>query len=206
MPFRLLRKGIFFYNAQLLNISEVNTLPSASVLEQKKQIVAELTEKLKGACAGVVVDYKGISVADDTKLRKTLREANIDYFVVKNSLLGFAADEAGLGDLKNVLAGTTAIALSTEDYISGAKILYEFSQQANGYFELKSGFMDGEVVSLEKITSLAKLPSREVLLATVCSVFSAPIAAFARGVQAIVDKGGVEACEPAEKAEDYKIY
>lgn len=188
MPFRLLRKGIFFYNAQLLNISEVNTLPSASVLEQKKQIVAELTEKLKGACAGVVVDYKGISVADDTKLRKTLREANIDYFVVKNSLLGFAADEAGLGDLKNVLAGTTAIALSTEDYISGAKILYEFSQQANGYFELKSGFMDGEVVSLEKITSLAKLPSKEVLIAKAVGSIKAPISNLVYALNAVKDK------------------
>ena len=139
-------------------------MPSSAVLEQKKQIVAEL-EKLKGACAGVVVDYKGISVADDTKLRKELREAGIDYFVVKNSLLGFAADEAGLSDLKEVLEGTTAIALSTEDYISGAKILNSFAEKAEGYFEIKSGFIDNEVVGLEKVKSLAKLPSKEGLVA-----------------------------------------
>ncbi|MBQ4156192.1 MAG: 50S ribosomal protein L10, partial [Clostridia bacterium] len=77
-------------------------MPSAAVLEQKKQIVVELTEKLKGSCAGVVVDYKGISVADDTVLRKSLREAGIDYFVVKNSLLGFAADEATILHTQNL--------------------------------------------------------------------------------------------------------
>lgn len=167
-------------------------MPSAAVLEQKKQIVKDLTEKLKGACAGVVVDYKGISVADDTTLRKSLREANIDYFVVKNSLLGFAADEVGLGDLKEVLEGTNAIALSTDDYISGAKILNEYAEKANGYFEIKSGFMDGAVVSVDKIKSLAKLPSKEVLIAKALGSIKAPISNLVYALNAIKDKQSEE--------------
>ncbi len=162
-------------------------MPSEKVLEQKKQIVAELTEELKGACAGVVVDYKGTSVADDTALRKELREAGVHYFVVKNTLLGRAADEAGLGEMKSVLEGTTAIAISTDDYTAAARILKKFAD-AHENFSIKCGFLDGSVVDTATVESLAKLPSREVLLATVLGAFQAPIAAFARAVQAIVDK------------------
>lgn len=84
-------------------------MPSEKILEQKKQIVAELTEKLKSACAGVIVDYKGINVADDTKLRRELREAGVDYFVVKNTLLSRAAKEAGIEGLDSVLEGTLSL-------------------------------------------------------------------------------------------------
>ena len=91
-------------------------MPSANVLEQKKVVVAGLTERLNNSIAGVIVDYKGINVADDTALRKELREAGVEYTVVKNTLLGFAAKEAGLDDLCNVLEGTTAIAISPEDH------------------------------------------------------------------------------------------
>ena len=167
-------------------------MPSAAVLEQKKQIVVELTEKLKSSCAGVVVDYKGISVADDTVLRKSLREAGIEYFVVKNSLLGFAADEAGLSDLKSVLEGTTAIALSADDYITGAKILNEFAEKANGYFEIKSGFIDGEVVAVDKVKSLAKLPSKEGLVAKALGSLKAPICNLVYALNAIKDKQSEE--------------
>ena len=160
-------------------------MPSTAVLERKKQMVADLSERIKNSCAGVVVDYKGINVEDDTKLRKELREAGVEYTVVKNTILGRAVEDAGLAGLEDVLEGTTAIATAADDYVAS----------------LKSGYLDGEVISMDKLMALAKLPSREVLLATVCSVFNAPIAAFARGVQAIVDKGGVEACEPAAKEE-----
>lgn len=172
-------------------------MPSTAVLEKKKQMVADLSARIKNSCAGVVVDYKGINVEDDTKLRKELRESGVEYTVVKNSILGRAADDAGLEGLESVLEGTTAIATSVDDYVASARILQKFADTHDN-FSLKSGYLDGEVISLEKLIALAKLPSREVLLATVCSVFNAPIAAFARGVQAIVDKGGVEACEPAE--------
>lgn len=176
-------------------------MPSVAVLEKKKQMVADLSERIKGSCAGVVVDYKGINVADDTKLRRELREAGVEYTVVKNTILERAAKDAGLEGLDAVLEGTTAIATSADDYVASARILQKYADTHDN-FSLKSGYLDGEIISLEKLVALAKLPSREVLLATVCSVFNAPIAAFARAVQAIVDKGGVEACEPAEKAEE----
>lgn len=162
-------------------------MPSEKVLEQKKQQVAELTERLKGAVAGVIVDYKGINVADDTQLRTDLRNAGIQYTVVKNTLLHRAAQEAGLSDLDAVLEGTTALATSTDDHVASARILAKFAD-THKEFSVKSGFLDGAVIDVNTIDSLAKLPSREILLATVCNVFNAPIAAFARAVQAIVDK------------------
>lgn len=172
-------------------------MPSTVILEKKQAQVAALAERIKGSIAGVVVDYKGINVEDDTKLRKELREAGVEYTVVKNTLLKRAAEVAGLEGVDSVLEGTTALATSADDYVASARILQKYADKHDN-FTLKSGYLDGEVISLEKLTALAKLPSREVLLATVCSVFNAPIAAFARGVQAIVDKGGVEACEKAE--------
>ncbi len=172
-------------------------MPSEKVLEMKKQAVAELTEKLKGACAGVIVDYKGISVADDTKLRAELREAGVEYKVVKNTLLHLAAQEAGLSEIDSVLEGTTAIAVSTDDYVAAARILSKFAETHKN-FTVKSGFIDNDVISLDMINSLSKLPSREILLATVCNAFNAPIAALARALQAVVDKSGEEV--PAEEA------
>lgn len=180
-------------------------MPSTVILEKKQAQVAALAERIKGSIAGVVVDYKGINVEDDTKLRKELREAGVEYTVVKNTILKRAAEAAELEGLDPILEGTTAIATSADDYVASARILQKYAD-GHDNFTLKSGYLDGEVIDLAKLQALAKLPSREVLLATVCSVFNAPIAAFARGVQAIVDKGGVEACEkekteaPAEEA------
>ena len=164
-------------------------MPNAKVLEQKQKLVAELSEKIGKAVTGVVVDYSGTTVADDTALRKELRENNVDYFVVKNTLLGRAVEGTELEGMKEVLEGTTAIALSNEDYTAAARILCQFAEKHEN-FKVKSGFLDGKLVDVETIESLAKLPSKEVLLATVCSAFQAPIAAFARAVQAIVDKDG----------------
>ena len=171
-------------------------MPSEKVLELKKQQVAALKERLDASIAGVVVDYKGISVEDDTKLRKELREAGVEYTVVKNTLLGRAIDGTSLADMGSALEGTTAIATSKDDYVAAARILGKYADKSNS-FALKTGYLDGEVISLEKLDALAKLPSREVLLATVLSAFNAPIASFARAVQAIVDKDG-EAAPVAE--------
>ena len=164
-------------------------MPNASVLEQKQKQVAELSEKLSKAIVGVVVDYKGITVADDTKLRKELRENGVDYFVVKNTMLRRAIADTEIADMSFALEGTTAIALSNEDYTAAARILSKFSE-SNPDFKIKTGFLDGKVIDTATIDDLAKLPTKEVLLATVCSAFQAPIAAFARAVQAIVDKDG----------------
>ena len=172
-------------------------MPSVKVLEEKKAQVAALKEKFDGAVAGVVVDYKGISVADDTKLRKELREAGVEYSVAKNTLIRLAIDGTALAAMDDVLNGTTAVATSKEDYVAAAKILSKFAEK-NDNFKIKAGFLDGELISLEKIESLAKLPSKEQLLATVCMAFQAPMASFARVIQAIVDKNGEGA--PAEEA------
>ena len=173
-------------------------MPSANVLEQKKVVVANLTERLNNSIAGVIVDYKGINVADDTALRKELREAGVEYTVVKNTLLKLAIANTELNGLDSVLEGTTAIATSADDYVAAARILSKFADTHKN-FEIKNGFIDKEVIDVAKISGLAKLPSREILLANVLGAFQAPIAAFARAVQAIVDKDGEAA--PAEAAE-----
>lgn len=176
-------------------------MPSQSVLEQKKAIVAELSERLKSSITGLVVSYEGINTEDDTKLRKELRENNVQYSVVKNTLLSRACDEAGLEDIKPVLEGTTALATSDSEYAAAARILCGYAKDHEN-FKVKSGYLDGAVIDMDTIVSLSKLPSRDVLLANVLGAFQAPIASFARAVQAVVDKGGVEAClAAAEQAE-----
>lgn len=164
-------------------------MPNALVLEKKQQQVAELKEKIAASVTGVIVDYKGITVADDTALRKELRENGVEYFVVKNTILSRAVEGTEFEGIKSVLEGTTAIALSKEDYTAAARILCKFADDHEN-FKVKSGFLDGKVADVATITAIAKLPSKEVLLATVCNVLQAPIAAFARVLQAVVDKNG----------------
>ena len=111
---------------RLLYYQEVTDLPNAAVLKEKQAIVAELAEKMKNASAGVLVDYKGITVANDTKLRRDLRNAGVEYSVVKNTLTKLAADQVGFNDIDEHLNGTTAIAISPSDPIAAAKILYNY--------------------------------------------------------------------------------
>lgn len=174
-------------------------MPSQKVLEQKQQLVADVTERVQNSVTGILVSYKGINVADDTKLRKDLREAGVKYTVVKNTLLERAFENAGLSELNTHLTGTTAIATSDEDYAAAARILCGFADKSKT-FEVKGGYLDGAVIGMDKIDALAKLPSRDVLLANVLGAFQAPVASFARAIQAIVDKGGVENCVKAEEA------
>ena len=174
-------------------------MPSQKVLEQKQQVVAQLAERIQGSVAGIIVDYKGITVEDDTKLRKELRESGVKYTVVKNTLIKRASEKAGLNGIDDVLNGTSAIATSAEDYVAAARILQKFAEQHDN-FKVKTGYLDNEVISLDKIQSLAKLPSREVLLANVLGAFQAPIASFARAVQAIVDKQNEGTEAAAEEA------
>lgn len=175
-------------------------MPSEKILELKKQQVADLKDRFTNSCAGVVVDYKGISVADDTKLRKELREAGVKYTVTKNTLIRLAIDGTDLSGLESVLEGTTAVATSADDYVAAARILGKYADKSGDKFTLKGGYIDNEVIDLEKLKSLAKLPSREVLLANVLGAFNAPIAAFARAIQAVVDKSGEEV--PAAEAKE----
>ncbi len=153
-------------------------MPSEKVLAQKQALVEELSAKLKSACAGVIVDYKGISVADDTALRKELREAGVKYTVVKNTLLSLAAKKAEIEGIDEALAGTTAIALCENDYVSAAKILAKYAESHDN-FSVKLGLLDNKVIPAAEVEALAKLPSREQLVAQVLGGLNAPISGFA---------------------------
>lgn len=177
-------------------------MPSEKVLEAKKQEVAQLCERLSGSCTGILVDYKGISVTDDTALRSELRKAGIKYTVTKNTMLRLAVKGTPLEGLNSVLEGTTAIATSEDDYTAAAKILSKFAD-THKVFNIKSGFIDGKIIDATVVKSLAKLPSRETLLSMVANVLSAPIASFARAVKAIADKNETENAS-ASKADDAK--
>ena len=175
-------------------------MPNAKVMESKKAIVAELTEKLQNAASGVLVDYKGITVAEDTALRVELRKNDVEYAVVKNTLTRFAAQNAGFGELSDSLNGTTSLALSHSDPIAPMRVINKFAKQFNGAkFTIKAGFMDGKVLSLDEIMALAELPSKEALQAQVLGTMLAPISSLAIVLKAIADeKGGyVEREAPA---------
>ena len=176
-------------------------MPNAKVLSEKQAIVAELTEKIKTASGGVLVDYKGITVAEDTALRAECRKNELDYAVVKNTLARFAVNNCGLEEIDPVLNGTTSMALSHGDPIAPMRVINKFSKQFNGAkFTIKGGFMDGKVLSLEEISALADLPSKEGLQAQVLGTMLAPITSLAIVIKAIAEKGGatVEAAAPAE--------
>lgn len=171
-------------------------MPSAKVLEEKKQVVAELTEKLKNAASGVIVDYKGINVEQDTKLRRSFREAGVEYSVIKNTLLRFAVKEAGLSELENVLEGTTALAISNDDEVAPAKVFKDFLKE-NAGLEIggfKAGFSDGKVLSVAEVEELANIPSREVLITKLACGLNSIIASLALAIKAVSEK------EPAEEA------
>ena len=164
-------------------------MPSEKVLEAKKAQVAEIIEALKGATTGVLVDYRGLTVEEDTKLRNDLRAAGVKYFVVKNTLLRLAAKETGLEELDSILHGPTALAIS-EDAVAPAKVISDFAKE-NEKFEIKSGFMDGKVLSLDEIKTLAKTPSKETLIAKMMGSLNSPISGLARLLSTIAE-GGVE--------------
>ena len=138
-------------------------MPNAKVLSEKQAIVAELTEKIQKASAGVLVDYKGITVEEDTALRRECRENGVDYAVVKNTLLRFAFNNTGLNELDDLLNGTTSLALCEEDVVAPARVMSDYAKKLNDKFEIKGGFMDGKPVSLETIQSLASIPALPVL-------------------------------------------
>ena len=174
-------------------------MPSAKVLESKKQIVADLTDKLQNAVSGVIVNYAGITVENDTKLRAELRKANVEYKVYKNTLTARACEEAGLGGLKDQFEGMTAIAISEEDPIAPAKILKEYAEKIET-FEIKAGFLDGEVMDKDQVIALADIPSKEILIGRIVGSLMSPLYGFAYGLQAIIDKNGEGEAAPAAEA------
>lgn len=163
-------------------------MPSESVLAKKQELVAELTEKLKSAACGVLVDYRGITVADDTALRKELRENGVEYLVVKNTLLKRAAEAAGIEGLEPALSGTTAIALSKDDIVVAPKILNKKAEDSKGTFSIKLGFVDGKVISKEEVEVYAKLPSKETLLSQLVFMLQSPMQRLAIAISEIEKK------------------
>ncbi|MBQ5316846.1 MAG: 50S ribosomal protein L10 [Oscillospiraceae bacterium] len=167
-------------------------MASAKALESKQARVAELTELLKNSAAGVLVDYKGITVEEDTKLRKELREAEVTYFVEKNTMLRRALNEAGIQGLDGVLEGTTAIALSSGDQTAPARILGKFAEAHDDKFNLKAGFIGTEIYDEKGVVALSKIPSRETLLAQLVGSLQGPMQKLAATLQALQEKKAAE--------------
>jgi large subunit ribosomal protein L10 len=174
-------------------------VPSSSILAQKQAIVADLAEQLKNSPAGVVVNYQGITVDADTKMRKALREAGVKYTVMKNSLTGRACEEVGMGEMKQYLEGMTAIAIATDDAVAPAKILKEYADKIES-FQILAGYLDGAVVDKATVEKLASIPSKEVLIAKLLGSIKSPLYGFAYAIQAIVDKGDTTSAEAAAEA------
>ncbi len=171
-------------------------MASEKILTQKKQMVAELTEKIQAAPAGVIVNYSGITVADDTALRAALRKAGVSYSVYKNSITGRACEAAGYADLKGVLEGMTAIAVATDDPIAPAKVRKEYADKI-ATFELKGGFVEGKVLDKAGVEELAAIPPKPILVGKMLGSMQKSLYGLAYVLQAKIDKdGGAEA--PAE--------
>ncbi|MBQ9757005.1 MAG: 50S ribosomal protein L10 [Clostridia bacterium] len=159
-------------------------MPSEKVLESKKAVVAALVERLKEAQAGVIADYRGLTVAQDTELRAKLREAGVDYTIVKNTLTRFAANEVGLEGLDPILHGPTALATSSTDVVAPAKVLVEFAKK-NEQLEIKAGFVDGKVIDADEVKVYASIPSKEVLISKMMGSLQAPIGSLVRALDAV---------------------
>ncbi|MBY9077198.1 50S ribosomal protein L10 [Paenibacillus sp. HN-1] len=162
-------------------------MANAKVLEAKQEAVNVITGKLQNSITTVVADYRGLNVSQVTELRKQLREAGVEFQVLKNSLLRRATAAAELTELDEVLSGPTAVAFSESDAVAPAKILNDFAKK-NDALKLKGGVVEGKVVDEAQIKALAELPSREGLLSMLLSVLQAPMRNFALAVKAVAEK------------------
>jgi len=167
-------------------------MPSEKILAEKKQIVLDMTESLKSQ-AGVFVDYKGIKVTEDTELRVKMREANVDYTVIKNRLMKLAIKNVGYDELDSILVGTTSLAISKEDPIAPARIIKEYADKLPNYFNIKAGFMDGKVLSADEVNAIASIPALPILQAQFLGTLLAPITTLAVVLKAAAEKGGAPA-------------
>ena len=138
-------------------------MASEKILNQKKEEVSKLAEEMKEAKLILLTDYRGINVADDTELRRNLRNANAKYTIIKNNITRRALAECGIEGLDDKLEGPTAVVIAKEDYLEPSKVIYKYSKD-NEFYQIKGGVIDGKVMTTEEIITLAKLPSRETLL------------------------------------------
>jgi large subunit ribosomal protein L10 len=168
-------------------------MPSEKVLEAKKAKVDALTEVFKNAVSFVIVDYKGITVEEDTKLRRDLRAENVHYSVEKNSLLRFALKNAGIEGFDEYLKGSSAIAVSNEDQTAPARVLGKYASELDGKFNLKAGMVDGTLYDENGVMALSKIPSKDVLLAQLVGSLQGPIQGLAAILKAVADSKSEEA-------------
>ena len=158
-------------------------MASENVLKQKEEEVKKLAEKLKEAKVILLTDYRGINVADVTKLRTDLRNANSEYKVIKNNIIKRALDANGESGLDDLLEGPTALVIGTEDYLEPSKVIYNFSKN-NEFYKIK-GIIDGKVMTAEEIITLAKLPSRQELMAKLAGALLGNITKLAVALDAV---------------------
>ena len=159
---------------------------SEAIIAKKAEQVEAVAEKMKAAASIVVVDSRGLTVEQDTVLRRNLRESGVEFKVIKNSILTRAAEKAGLDDMKDLFVGPSAVAFSNEDVVAPAKIINDFAKDAEA-LEIKGGAIEGSVSSKEEIFALATLPNREGLLSMLLSVLQAPVRNVALAVKAVAD-------------------
>ena len=156
-------------------------------VELKKPIVDEISELLNGAATAVVVDYRGLTVAEDTALRKQLREAGVVYKVYKNTMINFAIKDTEFADLAQHLEGPTAIAVCKDDATAAARVLAKFAKTAEA-LEIKGGVVDGIYYDAAGIAKIASIPSRDVLLSKLLGSMQSPITNFARVIKQIAEQ------------------
>lgn len=176
-------------------------MANKNIIQAKQDQVDALKARIEKSVAGVLVDYRGITVADDTKLRKELREAGVHYAVIKNNIMRRAAEATGFGGLTEAMTGTTAFALSEEDPIAAAKILQKFADDSKGAFTIKAGFMEKELLDAAGVERVAKLPGKNELLTMLCMALNGNIRGLAVALNAVAEKSG-EGAAAAEPAAD----
>ncbi|MCL2354915.1 MAG: 50S ribosomal protein L10 [Oscillospiraceae bacterium] len=160
-------------------------MASAANLKQKKKEVKDLAKKIEEAKIVILADYRGISVEDVTNLRTKLRGANVEYKIIKNNIIKRALNECKVEGLEEALAGPTAIVVGNEDYLEPSKIIYNYAKD-NDFYKIKGGIIEGKVVSAEEIITLAKLPSRETLIAQLAGALLGNITKLAVGLNEVV--------------------
>ena len=163
-------------------------------VELKQPIVAEISEAIKEAQSVVLVDYRGLTVEQDTNLRKQLREAGVTYKVYKNTMMNFAFKGTDFEGLAPYLEGPSAMAISTTDATAPARILAKFAKDAKA-LEIKAGVVEGLVYDAKGMQSIAQIPSRDELLSKLLGSLQSPITNFARVMNQLAEKGGASACE-----------
>ena len=170
-------------------------------VELKQPVVEEISASIKDAQSVVLVDYRGLTVEQDTELRKSLREAGVTYKVYKNTMMNFAFKGTDFEGLSEYLNGPSAVAISTEDATAPARVLSEFAKKADK-LEIKAGVVEGIVYDAKGMATIAAIPSREVLISKLLGSLQSPITNFARVMNQLAEKGGASASEAPAAAEE----